>query len=196
MPSRKCRLLPPPCFPWSLTLLLSIIRCQWWRCCRVKWSFTVTETSSFWCQFQSTHPWCCCYWRCSSAVSNSIALSSWNIQHHLLLDRLKKSGWFAQNEGQTSEFNGCLNRLTHLVFELINVLVGFLITCLTAWLQACGHRFVKLYGAFKLRHMIGRCYLLGNDLQYDDADVHWQMLDQPCRWVTRPGNQMVPLWKV
>uniref|UniRef100_A0A671VA74 Integrin alpha-3-like n=1 Tax=Sparus aurata TaxID=8175 RepID=A0A671VA74_SPAAU len=44
----------------------------------------------------------------------------------------------------------------------------------------CGHRFVKLYGAFKLRHMIGRCYLPGNDLQYDDTDVHWQNIVQPC----------------
>ncbi|XP_041812196.1 integrin alpha-3-like isoform X2 [Chelmon rostratus] len=45
---------------------------------------------------------------------------------------------------------------------------------------ACGHRFVKLYGAFKLRHMIGRCYLRGNNLQFDDTDMHWQNLDQPC----------------
>ncbi|XP_070703449.1 integrin alpha-3-like [Pempheris klunzingeri] len=45
---------------------------------------------------------------------------------------------------------------------------------------ACGHRFVKLYGAFKLRHMIGRCYLRGNNLQYDDTDMHWQNPDQPC----------------
>ncbi|XP_036946134.1 integrin alpha-3-like isoform X1 [Acanthopagrus latus] len=44
----------------------------------------------------------------------------------------------------------------------------------------CGHRFVKLYGAFKLRHMIGRCYLPGNDLQYDNTDVHWQNIVQPC----------------
>ncbi|KAM9346231.1 integrin alpha-3-like [Symphorus nematophorus] len=45
---------------------------------------------------------------------------------------------------------------------------------------ACGHRFVKLYGVFKLRHMIGRCYLRGNDLQYNEADLHWQNIDQPC----------------
>ncbi|XP_035852954.1 integrin alpha-3-like isoform X1 [Sander lucioperca] len=45
---------------------------------------------------------------------------------------------------------------------------------------ACGHRFVKLYGVFKLRHMIGRCYLHGNDLQYNETDQHWQNLDQPC----------------
>ncbi|XP_037647357.1 integrin alpha-3-like isoform X2 [Sebastes umbrosus] len=45
---------------------------------------------------------------------------------------------------------------------------------------ACGHRFVKLYGAFKLRHMIGRCYLRGNDLQYNDTDSHWQKTGQPC----------------
>ncbi|XP_059205003.1 integrin alpha-3-like [Centropristis striata] len=44
----------------------------------------------------------------------------------------------------------------------------------------CGHRFVKLYGAFKLRHMIGRCYLRGNDLQYNDTDMHWQNPDQAC----------------
>ncbi|XP_028268064.1 integrin alpha-3-like [Parambassis ranga] len=45
---------------------------------------------------------------------------------------------------------------------------------------ACGHRFVKLYGAFKLRHMIGRCYLRGNDLEYDEKDIQWQNPDQPC----------------
>ncbi|KAM8844188.1 LOW QUALITY PROTEIN: integrin alpha-3-like [Spinachia spinachia] len=45
---------------------------------------------------------------------------------------------------------------------------------------ACGHRFVKLYGALKLRHMIGRCFLRGNDLQYNDTDIHWQNPDQPC----------------
>ncbi|XP_038565411.1 integrin alpha-3-like isoform X2 [Micropterus salmoides] len=45
---------------------------------------------------------------------------------------------------------------------------------------ACGHRFAKLYGESKLRHMIGRCYIRGNDLQYDDADMHWQNPDQPC----------------
>ncbi|KAM4598215.1 LOW QUALITY PROTEIN: integrin alpha-3-like, partial [Polymixia lowei] len=45
---------------------------------------------------------------------------------------------------------------------------------------ACGHRFVKLYGAFRLRHMIGKCYLRGNDLQYDPADDHWQNPDQVC----------------
>ncbi|XP_050924543.1 integrin alpha-3 isoform X2 [Lates calcarifer] len=45
---------------------------------------------------------------------------------------------------------------------------------------ACGHRFVKLFGPLKLRQMIGRCYLRGNDLQYDDSDMHWQNLKQPC----------------
>ncbi|XP_042250034.1 integrin alpha-3-like [Thunnus maccoyii] len=45
---------------------------------------------------------------------------------------------------------------------------------------ACGHRFVKLYGALKLRHMIGRCYLRGNNLEYDEGDMHWQNPDQPC----------------
>ncbi|XP_054615008.1 integrin alpha-3-like [Dunckerocampus dactyliophorus] len=44
----------------------------------------------------------------------------------------------------------------------------------------CGHRFTKVYGASKLRHMIGRCYLRGNDLQYDDTDIHWQNPDQIC----------------
>ncbi|XP_039979414.1 integrin alpha-3-like isoform X2 [Xiphias gladius] len=47
-------------------------------------------------------------------------------------------------------------------------------------LLACGHRFIKLYGPLKLRQMIGRCYLRGNDLQYDDNDMHWQNPDQPC----------------
>lgn len=36
--------------------------------------------------------------------------------------------------------------------------------------------------------MIGRCYLRGNNLEYSDADMHWQTLDQPCRWVTRPAG--------
>nr|XP_046270216.1 integrin alpha-3-like isoform X2 [Scatophagus argus] len=45
---------------------------------------------------------------------------------------------------------------------------------------ACGHRFIKLYGALNLRHMVGRCYLRGNDLQFDKTDLHWQNLDQPC----------------
>ncbi|XP_056258423.1 integrin alpha-3-like isoform X1 [Seriola aureovittata] len=45
---------------------------------------------------------------------------------------------------------------------------------------ACGHRFVKLYGPLELRQMIGRCYLRGNDLQYDDNDSHWQNPEQPC----------------
>ncbi|KAF7645376.1 hypothetical protein LDENG_00205550 [Lucifuga dentata] len=46
---------------------------------------------------------------------------------------------------------------------------------------ACGHRFVKLYGAYRLRHMIGKCYLRGNDFQYDPEDMHWQNPDQACR---------------
>ncbi|KAM4531166.1 integrin alpha-3-like isoform 1-T2 [Odontesthes bonariensis] len=45
---------------------------------------------------------------------------------------------------------------------------------------ACGHRFAKLYGVLKLRQMIGRCYLLGNDLQYDESDMQWQNEHQPC----------------
>ncbi|XP_029363981.1 integrin alpha-3-like isoform X2 [Echeneis naucrates] len=44
----------------------------------------------------------------------------------------------------------------------------------------CGHRFVKLYGPLELRQMIGRCYLRGNDLQYNDSDTHWQNPEQPC----------------
>uniref|UniRef100_A0A8D0CS87 Integrin alpha-2 domain-containing protein n=1 Tax=Sander lucioperca TaxID=283035 RepID=A0A8D0CS87_SANLU len=55
---------------------------------------------------------------------------------------------------------------------------------------ACGHRFVKLYGVFKLRHMIGRCYLHGNDLQYNETDQHWQNLDQPCRYYICYGEVM------
>ncbi|XP_029015438.1 integrin alpha-3-like isoform X3 [Betta splendens] len=48
---------------------------------------------------------------------------------------------------------------------------------------ACGHRFIKLYGAHKLRSMIGRCYLLGNDLQYNDNDfLNWQKPDEQCNY--------------
>eukprot|EP00064_Thunnus_orientalis_P022924 superscaffoldBa00008183_g23146 len=53
---------------------------------------------------------------------------------------------------------------------------------------ACGHRFVKLYGALKLRHMIGRCYLRGNNLEYDEGDMHWQNPDQPCRIFGAPKD--------
>ncbi|KAJ0058243.1 hypothetical protein NL108_012040 [Boleophthalmus pectinirostris] len=45
---------------------------------------------------------------------------------------------------------------------------------------ACGHRFAKLYGAYRLRHMTGRCYVRGNDLKYNDSDAHWQNPDQVC----------------
>ncbi|XP_055079725.1 integrin alpha-3-like [Periophthalmus magnuspinnatus] len=45
---------------------------------------------------------------------------------------------------------------------------------------ACGHRFAKLYGAYRLRHMTGRCYVRGNHLQYNDSDAHWQNPDQVC----------------
>ncbi|XP_029944729.1 integrin alpha-3-like [Salarias fasciatus] len=45
---------------------------------------------------------------------------------------------------------------------------------------ACGHRFVKLYGTSKLRHMIGQCYLRGNDLQYNVSDQNWQNPEQTC----------------
>ncbi|XP_077474711.1 integrin alpha-3-like [Stigmatopora argus] len=45
---------------------------------------------------------------------------------------------------------------------------------------ACGHRFVKVYGASKLRHMIGRCYLRSSDLRYDDADDRWRATEQVC----------------
>ncbi|KAJ3600573.1 hypothetical protein NHX12_031553 [Muraenolepis orangiensis] len=44
----------------------------------------------------------------------------------------------------------------------------------------CGHRFVKLYGASNLRHMIGRCYLRGNDLQHHPTSMHWQNPHQVC----------------
>ncbi|KAM9785154.1 integrin alpha-3-like isoform X3 [Syngnathus typhle] len=45
---------------------------------------------------------------------------------------------------------------------------------------ACGHRFVKIYGASKLRHMIGRCYLRANDLHHADADDQWRTPEQVC----------------
>ncbi|XP_072298458.1 integrin alpha-3-like [Eucyclogobius newberryi] len=44
----------------------------------------------------------------------------------------------------------------------------------------CGHRFAKVYGAYRLRHMTGRCFVRGNDLQYNDSDAHWQNPDQVC----------------
>ncbi|XP_075871540.1 integrin alpha-3-like isoform X2 [Nelusetta ayraudi] len=44
----------------------------------------------------------------------------------------------------------------------------------------CGHRSIRLYGVFQRRHMIGRCYLRGNDLRLDESDLHWQSLEQPC----------------
>ncbi|XP_061606223.1 integrin alpha-3-like isoform X3 [Phyllopteryx taeniolatus] len=45
---------------------------------------------------------------------------------------------------------------------------------------ACGHRFVKVYGASKLRHMIGRCYIRGDDRRHDGADDQWRSLEQVC----------------
>ncbi|XP_078808186.1 integrin alpha-3-like [Oryzias latipes] len=39
---------------------------------------------------------------------------------------------------------------------------------------ACGHRFVKLYGPFKDRQMIGRCYL------YENNDSEMKFIYQPC----------------
>uniref|UniRef100_A0A8C7UJ89 Integrin alpha-2 domain-containing protein n=1 Tax=Oncorhynchus mykiss TaxID=8022 RepID=A0A8C7UJ89_ONCMY len=44
----------------------------------------------------------------------------------------------------------------------------------------CGHRFVKLHGVLKLRQMIGKCYIRGNDLNYNETDMHWQNPDQVC----------------
>ncbi|CAL8301400.1 unnamed protein product [Merluccius merluccius] len=44
----------------------------------------------------------------------------------------------------------------------------------------CGHRFVKLYGAFTLRHMVGKCYLRGNDLRHDPTSMEWQNPGQVC----------------
>ncbi|XP_045066799.1 integrin alpha-3-like isoform X1 [Coregonus clupeaformis] len=44
----------------------------------------------------------------------------------------------------------------------------------------CGHRFVKIYGVLKLRQMIGKCYIRGNDLNYNETDMHWQNPDQVC----------------
>ncbi|XP_061556203.1 integrin alpha-3-like isoform X2 [Phycodurus eques] len=45
---------------------------------------------------------------------------------------------------------------------------------------ACGHRFVKVYGASELRHMIGRCYIRGDDRRHDGADDQWRSLEQVC----------------
>ncbi|KAM9780426.1 integrin alpha-3-like [Neosynchiropus ocellatus] len=45
---------------------------------------------------------------------------------------------------------------------------------------ACAHRFIKVYGVSELRHMIGRCYVRGNDLLYDAADMTWQDREQVC----------------
>ncbi|XP_026181934.1 integrin alpha-3-like isoform X2 [Mastacembelus armatus] len=45
---------------------------------------------------------------------------------------------------------------------------------------ACGHRFVKFYGPLKLRSMIGRCYLRGNNLKYNNDDINWQKPEEPC----------------
>ncbi|XP_062382293.1 integrin alpha-3b [Sardina pilchardus] len=38
---------------------------------------------------------------------------------------------------------------------------------------ACGHRYIKSYGADGQRSMVGKCYVRGNDLTYDTAD-EWQ----------------------
>ncbi|XP_059414329.1 integrin alpha-3 isoform X2 [Carassius carassius] len=43
---------------------------------------------------------------------------------------------------------------------------------------ACGHRYVRDYGTnFR---MIGRCYVRGNDLQYNDEDSEWQSYSEVC----------------
>jgi integrin alpha 3 len=39
---------------------------------------------------------------------------------------------------------------------------------------------VKLHGVLKLRQMIGKCYIRGNDLNYNETDMHWQNPDQVC----------------
>ncbi|KAM3863751.1 integrin alpha-3-like [Diretmus argenteus] len=43
----------------------------------------------------------------------------------------------------------------------------------------CGHRFVKIYGAFRLRHMIGKCYL-GSNMQHEPDAMRWQSPEQAC----------------
>uniref|UniRef100_A0A8C2GE82 Integrin, alpha 3a n=1 Tax=Cyprinus carpio TaxID=7962 RepID=A0A8C2GE82_CYPCA len=43
---------------------------------------------------------------------------------------------------------------------------------------ACGHRYVRKFGTnFR---MIGRCYVRGNDLQYNTADSQWQSYSEVC----------------
>uniref|UniRef100_A0A3Q3QZ22 Integrin alpha-2 domain-containing protein n=1 Tax=Monopterus albus TaxID=43700 RepID=A0A3Q3QZ22_MONAL len=54
---------------------------------------------------------------------------------------------------------------------------------------ACGHRFVKFFGPLYLRSMIGRCYLRGNDLQYDDTDFNWQKPDEPCNFQSKVSGE-------
>ncbi|XP_076023646.1 integrin alpha-3-like [Genypterus blacodes] len=56
---------------------------------------------------------------------------------------------------------------------------------------ACGHRFMKMYGAYRLRHMIGKCYLRGNDLLYDPEDMHWQNLDQACSHLLEVSSEVM-----
>ncbi|KAI3359081.1 hypothetical protein L3Q82_002579 [Scortum barcoo] len=56
---------------------------------------------------------------------------------------------------------------------------------------ACGHRFAKIYGTSQLRQMIGRCYLRGNDLQYDDEDANWQNPEQPCNHHGDVGGEVM-----
>ncbi|KAF4115989.1 integrin alpha-3 isoform X2 [Onychostoma macrolepis] len=43
---------------------------------------------------------------------------------------------------------------------------------------ACGHRYIRNF-ATNFR-MIGRCYVRGNDLQYDTADSQWQSYNEVC----------------
>ncbi|XP_034046295.1 integrin alpha-3-like [Thalassophryne amazonica] len=55
----------------------------------------------------------------------------------------------------------------------------------------CGHRFIKIYGAYRLRHMIGKCYLRGNDLQYDPEDMPWQNPDQICSHLLEVSDEVM-----
>uniref|UniRef100_UPI003AAD0A3A integrin alpha-3-like n=1 Tax=Centroberyx gerrardi TaxID=166262 RepID=UPI003AAD0A3A len=56
---------------------------------------------------------------------------------------------------------------------------------------ACGHRFVKIYGASKLRQMIGKCYLRGNDLRHDPNDIQWQNPDQVCSHIGEINKEVM-----
>ncbi|KAM6966139.1 integrin alpha-3-like isoform 2-T2 [Tautogolabrus adspersus] len=56
---------------------------------------------------------------------------------------------------------------------------------------ACGHRFIKLYGSYNIRQMIGKCYVRGNNLQYQEEDMHWQNPDLSCSHVGDVNNEVM-----